>query len=140
LYQDRLGTNIGKALKKGLRVPAGTNASADPLYVDGHKVYSAYFEGGMGFRNQVFDTLRFGPRFGPTGSGQTNTSRTRENSKKRDAFFSQDTQEIAVGDEPETIYMVTSGTHYNNECCFDYGNAEVSTKKRPPFLVQQLPA
>ena len=45
-----------------------------------------------------------------------------------------------MGDEPETIYMVTSGTHYNNECCFDYGNAEVSTKKRPPFLVQQLPA
>jgi len=84
--------------------------------------------------------VRFGPRFGPTGSGQTNTSRTRENSKKRDAFFSQDTQEIAVGDEPETIYMVTSGTHYNNECCFDYGNAEVSAKKRPPFLVQQLPA
>jgi hypothetical protein len=84
--------------------------------------------------------VRFGPRFGPTGSGQTNTSRTRENSKKRDAFFSQDTQEIAVGDEPETIYMVTSGTHYNNECCFDYGNAEVSAKKRPLFLVQQLPA
>jgi len=30
----------------------------------------------------------------------------------------------ATGDEPETLYMVTSGTHYNNLCCFDYGNAE----------------
>lgn len=60
----------------------GTNASADPLFVDGHQVYSAYFEGGMGFRNQ-------------------------------------DTTEVAVGDEPETIYMVTSGTHYNGGCCFD---------------------
>lgn len=28
----------------------GTNASADPLFIDGHAVYSAYFEGGMGFR------------------------------------------------------------------------------------------
>jgi hypothetical protein len=22
------------------------------------------------------------------------------------------------------MYMVTSGTHYNNQCCFDYGNSE----------------
>ena len=68
----------------------GTNASADPLYVDGHVVYSAYFEGGMGFRNNV-------------------------------------TRNVPVGDEPETIYMVTSGTHYNDHCCFDYGNAEIGT-------------
>jgi hypothetical protein len=71
----------GGRLYRGAPI-AGTNASADPLIVDGHKVYSAYFEGGMGFRNQ-------------------------------------DTQKIAVGDEPETIYMVTSGTHYNGACCFD---------------------
>ena len=25
---------------------------------------------------------------------------------------------VAVDDEPETIYMVTSGTHYNGHCCF----------------------
>ena len=31
---------------------------------------------------------------------------------------------VAKGDEPETVYMVTSGTHYNDRCCFDYGNAE----------------
>jgi len=31
---------------------------------------------------------------------------------------------IAVGDEPETIYGVFNGSHYNNRCCFDYGNAE----------------
>jgi non-reducing end alpha-L-arabinofuranosidase len=24
------------------------------------------------------------------------------------------------------MYMVTSGTHVNNRCCFDYGNAETS--------------
>ena len=26
---------------------------------------------------------------------------------------------------PTQIYMVTSGTHYNTGCCFDYGNSEV---------------
>jgi hypothetical protein len=55
--------------------------------VGGHKVYSAYFEGGMGYRID-------------------------------------NTSGIAVHDEAETMYMVTSGKHYNNRCCFDYGNAE----------------
>lgn len=34
------------------------------------------------------------------------------------------TSGIAVGDEAETMYAVFNGTHYNNRCCFDYGNAE----------------
>ena len=32
----------------------------------------------------------------------------------------------ATGDNPETIYMVTSGDFYNAGCCFDYGNAETN--------------
>jgi hypothetical protein len=79
----------GGRLYDGRRT-TGTNASADPLLVDGHAVYSAYFEGGMGFRQNV-------------------------------------TTNIAVADEPETIYMVTSGKRYNGGCCFDYGNAEIGT-------------
>lgn len=31
---------------------------------------------------------------------------------------------VATGDQPETEYMVTSGTFFNASCCFDYGNAE----------------
>ena len=34
------------------------------------------------------------------------------------------TSGIATGDQPESMYMVTSGNYYNNGCCFDYGNAE----------------
>ena len=33
----------------------------------------------------------------------------------------------ATGDEPEGLYAVFDGTHYNDHCCFDYGNAEVSS-------------
>ena len=33
---------------------------------------------------------------------------------------------VASGDEGETIYMVAAGDHYNDRCCFDYGNAERS--------------
>ncbi len=30
---------------------------------------------------------------------------------------------IAIGDEPEGIYYVIDGTHYDSGCCFDYGNS-----------------
>lgn len=33
----------------------------------------------------------------------------------------------ATGDEPEGIYAVLDGSHYNGGCCFDYGNAETSS-------------
>jgi len=36
------------------------------------------------------------------------------------------TNGIATGNEPETLYMVTSGKHVNGGCCFDYGNAETN--------------
>ncbi|KAH7084847.1 Arabinosidase B [Paraphoma chrysanthemicola] len=32
----------------------------------------------------------------------------------------------AVGDQPEGMYAVLDGTHYNGACCFDYGNAETN--------------
>lgn len=34
---------------------------------------------------------------------------------------------VPTGDEPEGMYWVVDGTHYNDQCCFDYGNAEPSS-------------
>lgn len=62
-------------------------ADAHKLSAGGHTVYGAYFEGGMGYRNDR-------------------------------------TSGVATGEDPQTMYMVTSGRHYNDKCCFDYGNAE----------------
>jgi non-reducing end alpha-L-arabinofuranosidase len=33
---------------------------------------------------------------------------------------------VPTGSAPEGMYMVTSGTHVNNGCCFDYGNSETT--------------
>ena len=33
---------------------------------------------------------------------------------------------VAVDDGAESMYAVFGGTHYNNHCCYDYGNAEVN--------------
>ena len=38
------------------------------------------------------------------------------------------TSGIATGDNPEGEYAVFDGTHYNNGCCFDYGNAETNNR------------
>jgi len=37
------------------------------------------------------------------------------------------TNGIATGDNPEGMYAIFDGTHYNGGCCFDYGNAETSS-------------
>ncbi len=36
------------------------------------------------------------------------------------------TSGIATGDQPEGMYAIFDGTHFNAGCCFDYGNAETS--------------
>lgn len=33
---------------------------------------------------------------------------------------------LAINDEPEGIYYVVDGTHYDSGCCFDYGNASTN--------------
>ncbi|KAK3054354.1 Alpha-L-arabinofuranosidase [Extremus antarcticus] len=33
---------------------------------------------------------------------------------------------IATADEAEGMYAIFDGTHYNDRCCFDYGNAETN--------------
>ena len=40
-------------------------------------------------------------------------------------YRNDNTSGIAVGDEEESMYMVVDGRHYNEGCCFDYGNAEI---------------
>jgi hypothetical protein len=35
---------------------------------------------------------------------------------------------IPTGSAPEGLYMVTSDTHVNSGCCFDYGNSETNRK------------
>jgi sRNA-binding protein len=39
-----------------------------------------------------------------------------------------DTTDIATGDQPEGMYWIVDGKHYNSGCCFDYGNAEIDSR------------
>jgi non-reducing end alpha-L-arabinofuranosidase len=74
------------------------DAKALPTTIDGHDVYGMLFRDGMGYRTGCHTCSI------PTGNG------------------------MAEGDEPETIYMVTSQHDLINGCCFDYGNAQRSSE------------
>jgi len=76
------------------------NATALKTTVGGHTVYGAYFEHGRG------------PGRAHSGTG----------------YRCDNTSAVAKNDDPETIYMVTSGKRYNAGCCFDYGNAETNNQ------------
>jgi Alpha-L-arabinofuranosidase B, catalytic/Alpha-L-arabinofuranosidase B (ABFB) domain/Concanavalin A-like lectin/glucanases superfamily/Lamin Tail Domain/NPCBM-associated, NEW3 domain of alpha-galactosidase len=39
-----------------------------------------------------------------------------------------DTKGIAVDDQPEGMYWLIDGHHFNDGCCFDYGNTEIDSK------------
>ncbi|MEP6961536.1 MAG: arabinofuranosidase catalytic domain-containing protein [Acidobacteriota bacterium] len=41
-------------------------------------------------------------------------------------FRNNDATGIAINDEPEGIYYVIDGTHYDSGCCFDYGNSSTN--------------
>lgn len=38
------------------------------------------------------------------------------------------TNGVARGDQPEGMYAIFNGQHYNGGCCFDYGNAETNSR------------
>jgi hypothetical protein len=39
-----------------------------------------------------------------------------------------DTRGIATDDQPEGMYWVIDGQHFNGGCCFDYGNGEIDSR------------
>jgi hypothetical protein len=45
---------------------------------------------------------------------------------------------MPLGSAPEGMYMVTSGTHSNSGCCFDYGNSETDRKYDGPGTMDAL--
>jgi hypothetical protein len=45
---------------------------------------------------------------------------------------------LATGNEPETVYMVASGTHFNGGCCFDVRSPLSLTLSLPPTLSLSL--
>jgi hypothetical protein len=45
---------------------------------------------------------------------------------------------MPLNSTPEGMYMVTSGTHFNDQCCFDYGNSETTRAYAGPGAMDAI--
>ena len=97
--QSHYGNHLRAAVARRGSIDLEVNASADPLTLGGKRVYSAYFQ-----RVQDYPNATGGHKHATAvGVGYRNDTTTG----------------VATGDEPETLYMVASGQHYDKGCCFD---------------------
>ena len=53
-------------------------------------------------------------------------------------YRNNNTNGVATGDQPEGIYAVVDGTHYNQWCCFDYGNAQTDGHADAPAIMETV--
>jgi len=51
-------------------------------------------------------------------------------------FRNNNAASIAINDDPEGMYYVVDGTHYDSGCCFDYGNAETNSRDNGPGTME----
>lgn len=101
--QSPFGNHLTPAPPGSAKPTPGKPVPANRLKItaNGRTVYGMLFRPGEGYRANCY-ACPFPPE-GLTGRGKTPT---------------------AVGDEPQTMYMVSSQKDLVNGCCFDYGNAE----------------
>jgi hypothetical protein len=99
IYDQSPNANHLHPAPPGGHGPIDNPASATALKtsINGHPAYGVYIRTGMGYRA------------GCTGCAVKTAKGT------------------AIGDQPETEYMVTSQSGLIDGCCFDYGNAETSS-------------
>ena len=96
--QSANGNHLTKSPPGGWLTNGGleANATAAKITANGHPVYG------------VYTTSNFDNSVGAVG------------------YRNNSTKGVATGDDPEAMYMLVSGKHYNQWCCFDYGNAETN--------------
>jgi hypothetical protein len=98
--QSPIGNHLTPAPPGSAKPTPGNpaNIGNHKIMVNGRSLYGILFRPGQGYRAACNDCPY--PGGGPAGT--------------------------AVGDEPQTMYMVSSQHDLINGCCFDYGNAEVT--------------
>jgi non-reducing end alpha-L-arabinofuranosidase len=98
--QARFGNHLTPAPPGSAKPTPARPAPADRLRIsiNGRSVYGIFFRPGEGYRANCYACPY--PTSGVAGT--------------------------AVGDEPQTMYMVSSQHDLVNGCCFDYGNAETT--------------
>jgi len=108
--QSPNGNHLTKAPAGGWLNNGGLEADANKakITMNGHTVYG------------VYTTSNFDNDVGAVG------------------YRNNQTKGVPTVDQPESMYMVASGKHYNQWCCFDYGNAETNNKDNGPATMETV--
>jgi hypothetical protein len=98
--QSGKGNHLEPAPSGGAKMTGDlpANASALPVTINGHRAYGVLIKAGVGYRTGCDGCTL------KKGNG------------------------MPLGDEPQTVYMVTSQKDLIDGCCFDYGNAETTSR------------
>jgi hypothetical protein len=134
LYQvrrssDNTTLNIGTVSAGGV-----ANAAAQDSFCSGTTCVITEIYDQSGHGNNLTDAPGGGAAGGPDAlANATSAPATVDGSKvygvyiaAGDGYRDDSTSGIATGDAAEGEYAVFDGTHTNNGCCFDYGNAETN--------------
>ena len=134
LYQvrrssDNTTLNIGTVSAGGV-----ANAAAQDSFCSGTTcvITEIYDQSGNG--NNLTDAPAGGAAGGPDALANATAAPAMVDGSKvygvyiaaGDGYRDDSTRNIATGDAAEGEYAVLDGTHSNNGCCFDYGNAETN--------------
>ena len=134
LYQvrrssDNTTLNIGTVSAGGV-----ANAAAQDSFCSGTTcvITEIYDQSGNG--NNLTDAPAGGAAGGPDALANATAAPAMVDGSKvygvyiaaGDGYRDDSTRNIATGDAAEGEYAVLDGTHFNNGCCFDYGNAETN--------------
>ena len=134
LYQVRRSSD-NTTLNIGVLSAGGyANAAAQDSFCSGTScvITEIYDQSGNG--NNLTDAPAGGAASGPDALASATAAPTTLDGHEAygvyiaagDGYRDDSTTGIATGDNPESEYAVLDGTHYDNGCCFDYGNAETN--------------
>ena len=141
LYQVQRGSDGATTIIKPLSAGGVANAAAQDTFCANTTCVITVIYDQSGKGNHLTQAPPGGAASGPQAGGYDNLASaigapvTLNGKKAYGVFISPGTgyrndatTGIAIKDAAEGMYAVLDGSHYNDGCCFDYGNAEVSNK------------
>ncbi|KAJ7192933.1 alpha-L-arabinofuranosidase [Mycena pura] len=134
LYQIKRASDNATSTVSSLTAGGVANASAQDSFCAGTTcaITTIFDQSGKG--NHLTRAPAGGAAPGPDNLAPARGAPVMLNGKKAYGVFiapgtgyrNDATNGIAVGDAAEGLYAVFDGTHFNGDCCFDYGNAETT--------------
>jgi hypothetical protein len=134
LYQVRRSSNNATTNIYPIAAGGAANGATQNSFCSGTTCVITEIYDQSGHGNNLTDAPAGGAAGGPDGLANATAAAVHVDGQAvygvyiaaGDGYRDDHTSGIATGNASEGEYAVLDGTHYNNGCCFDYGNAETN--------------